>query len=254
VLHACGVSDAGRIRKTNEDGFVADPELNLYAVADGMGGHRAGEVASRLALEAVATFIRRSAHDTDFTWPYGIDDTLSFDGNRLRTAIHLANRRVFRAAESSDDYSGMGTTIVGLLVNGAHTAIGYVGDSRLYLFANGSLQQLTNDDSWAAAILAHDPGLTPDQLARHPMRNVLTNALGARDQVDVHVSERALTPGDVLLLCTDGLHGALDAADLRRILASTGEVEQAARALVTAAMDAGSRDNVTALVMRYEAD
>jgi protein phosphatase len=254
VLHACGVSDAGRIRKTNEDGFISDPELNLYAVADGMGGHRAGEVASRLALEAVTTFIRRSSEDTDFTWPYGIDDTLSFDGNRLRTAIHLANRRVFRAAESSDDYSGMGTTIVGLLMNRARAAIGYVGDSRLYLLAGGSLQQLTNDDSWAAAILAHDPDLTPEQLARHPMRNVLTNALGARDQVEVHVSERTLQPGDVLLLCTDGLHGVLDAGELQRLLEATTDVEQAARTLVDAAMSAGSRDNVTALVMRYEAD
>ena len=254
MVHACGVSDAGRVRKTNEDGFVTDAELNLYAVADGMGGHRAGEVASRLALEAVMTFIRRSSEDTDFTWPYGIDDTLSFDGNRLRTAIHLANRRVFRAAESSDDYSGMGTTIVGLLVSKARAAIGYVGDSRLYLLANGSLQQLTNDDSWAAAILAHDPGLTPEQLARHPMRNVLTNALGARDQVEVHVSERALKAGDVLLLCTDGLHGVLDADRIQGILQSGSSIEQAAQALVDAAMDAGSRDNVTALVMKYEED
>jgi protein phosphatase len=248
------VSDAGRVRKTNEDGFVSDPGLNLYAVADGMGGHRAGEVASRLALEAVTTFIRRSSEDTDFTWPYGIDDKLSFHGNRLRTAIHLANRRVFRAAESSDDYSGMGTTIVGLLVDGARAAIGYVGDSRLYLLANGSLQQLTSDDSWAAAILAHDTALSPEQLARHPMRNVLTNALGARDEVEVHVGERTLKSGDMLLLCTDGLHGVLDAKQLQHILQSAGSVEQAARTLVDAAMNAGSRDNVTALVMRYDAD
>jgi protein phosphatase len=253
VLHACGVSDAGRVRKTNEDGFIADPELRLYVVADGMGGHRAGEVASRLALEAVTTFIRRSSEDTDFTWPYGIDDTLSFDGNRLRTAIHLANRRVFRAAESSDDYSGMGTTIVGLLVNHSRVSIGYVGDSRLYLLADGVLQQLTDDDSWAA-MLAHDPALSPEQLAHHPMRNVLTNALGARDEVEVHLSERTLTSGDVLLLCTDGLHGVLDAGRLQGILEATPDLEQAAQNLVDAAMDAGSRDNVTALVMRYEKD
>jgi protein phosphatase len=249
------VSDAGRVRKTNEDGFISDAALNLYAVADGMGGHRAGEVASRLALEAVTTFIRRSSEDTDFTWPYGIDDKLSFDGNRLRTAIHLANRRVFRAAESSDDYSGMGTTIVGVLANAARVAIGYVGDSRLYLFSNGSLQQqLTNDDSWAAAILAHDPGLSQEQLARHPMRNVLTNALGARDEVEVHVSERTLTSGDLLLLCTDGLHGVLDSHRLHDILQAARGVDDAAQALVDAAKEAGSRDNVTALVMRYQAD
>jgi protein phosphatase len=253
VLHACGVSDAGNVRKTNEDGFVADLELKLFAVADGMGGHRAGEVASRLALEAITTFISRSAKDTEFTWPYGIDDTLSFDGNRLRTAIHLANRRVFRAAETSDDYSGMGTTIASVLVNGSRLAIGYVGDSRLYLFAGGVLQQLTNDDSWAAAILANDPNLSADELARHPLRNVLTSALGARDRVEVHVSERALISGDVLMLCTDGLHGVVGHDRLQEILRNP-DVEGTAQALVTTAIEAGSRDNVTALVLRYEAD
>src|SRR5262245_22158889 len=101
-----------------------------------MGGHNAGEVASRLAVETLTAFIQRSADDTDFSWPYGLDKTLSFDGNRLRTGISLANRRVFRAAESSDDYGGMGTTIVGLLVNGSKIAVGHVGDSRLYLLSN----------------------------------------------------------------------------------------------------------------------
>jgi serine/threonine protein phosphatase PrpC len=254
VIRACGMSDAGRVRKTNEDTFVSDPEVRLFAVADGMGGHSAGEVASRLAIEAITGFIRRSASDTDFSWPYGIDQTLSFDGNRLRTAIHLANRRVFRAAESTDDYSGMGTTIVALLVNGSQLSIGHVGDSRLYLLSDGSLQQLTHDDSWAATILAQDPSLGPTEIAHHPMRNVLTNVLGARDQVDIHLSERPLAPGDVMLLCSDGLHGVLDAAALTELLSGTSDVEAAARGLVDAAMEHGSRDNVTALVVRYEAD
>jgi serine/threonine protein phosphatase PrpC len=254
VLYACGVSDAGRVRKTNEDAFISDAELNLYAVADGMGGHRAGEVASRLALEAIDTFIKRSSEDTDFTWPYGIDDALSLDGNRLRTAIFLANRRVFRAAESRDDYTGMGTTIVGSLVKGARMAIAHVGDSRVYVLAEGRLQQLTVDDSWAAAILANDPTLSPEQLARHPMRNVLTSALGARDQVEVHVTERTLAAGDVMLLCTDGLHGVLDADTIAGILRAHPEVDRAAQALLDAALEAGSRDNVTALVIRHEND
>src|SRR6185295_13034142 len=115
----------------------------LFAVADGMGGHDAGEVASRLAIEALTAFIRRSARDTDFSWPYGLDGNLSYDGNRLRTAIHLANRRIFREAENNDDYSGMGTTIVSLLLNGSRVAIGHVGDSRLYLLRRGKLEQLT---------------------------------------------------------------------------------------------------------------
>lgn len=227
--------------------------MRLFAVADGMGGHDAGEVASRLALEALSGFIRRSAADTDFSWPYGLDGSLTYEGNRLRTAIHLANRRVFRSAETNDDYSGMGTTIVGVLMNGDHAAIGHVGDSRVYLLRRGSIEQVTQDDSWAATILAHTPGASTKDIANHPMRSVLTSALGAREQVDVHLAERDLQPGDLLLLCSDGLHGVLDANAIRGILEQQHDLEMAARALVNAALDHGSRDNVTALVIRYEA-
>jgi protein phosphatase len=247
------VSDAGRVRKTNEDRFVSDVELRLFAVADGMGGHQAGEVASQLAIEALTAFIKLSVSDNDLTWPYGIDPKLTFDGNRLRTGICLANRRVFRAAESSDDYAGMGTTMVGLLINGPDVAIGSVGDSRIYLLSNGALQQLTVDDSWAAKILAQDPSLRPDEISHHPMRNVLTNVLGARETVEVSVTERRLSPGDVLLLCSDGLHGSMQPAAIRHLLV-TEDLASVPRKLVDMALDQGSRDNVTALVIKYEAD
>ncbi len=253
MVRASAVSDVGRVRKTNEDAFLSDVDMQLFAVADGMGGHNAGEVASRLALEALSGFISRSAADTDFSWPYGLDGTLTYEANRLRTAIHLANRRVFRAAETIDDYSGMGTTIVGLLMNGCHIAVGHVGDSRLYLLRRGVLEQLTVDDSWAATVLAHNPRAHAKELANHPMRNVLTNALGAREQVDVHLVERDLEPGDTLVLCSDGLHGVLDDAALKTILDDQPDVTLAARELVNGALDNGSRDNVTALVVRYEA-
>jgi serine/threonine protein phosphatase PrpC len=253
LLRASAVSDIGPVRKTNEDSFVSDNELRLFAVADGMGGHEAGEVASRLAIEALTGFVRRSASDTEFSWPYGLDGTLSYDGNRLRTAIHLANRRIFRAAENNDDYSGMGTTVVGVLATSSHVAIGHVGDSRLYLLRKGTLEQVTQDDSWAATILAHDPRMKPSDLAHHPMRNVLTNVLGAREQVDVHLAERALEQGDVLLLCSDGLHGVLDSALVKQLLQEKTDVEASAHALVDAALEHGARDNVTALVVRFEA-
>jgi PPM family protein phosphatase len=253
LIRASAVSDVGRVRKTNEDAFLSDEQVRLFAVADGMGGHEAGEVASRLAIEALGGFIRRSSANTDFSWPYGLDRQLSFDGNRLRTAIHLANRRIFREAENNDDYSGMGTTIVSVLLNGSRVAIGHVGDSRMYLMRGSAVEQLTHDDSWAATILAHDPRLNPQDIARHPMRNVLTNVLGAREQVDVHLSERDLAPGDVLLLCSDGLHGVLDADMLREILVSQLDPGEAAQSLVDAALNNGSHDNVTALVVRYEA-
>jgi serine/threonine protein phosphatase PrpC len=254
VLRACGVSDAGRVRKTNEDKFVSDLDLGLFVVADGMGGHKAGEVAAQIAIETVTGFVSRSADESDVTWPYGIDEALSFDGNRLRTAIFLANRKVFRAAEKSDDYGGMGTTLVGVLVKGGQASIGSVGDSRLYLVSNGAVKQLTVDDSWAATILAQDPAMTPEAIAQHPMRNVLTNVLGARDAVEVHLIERTLAPGETLVLCTDGVHNVVAPEGLGEILENHADVEQAAQALIDTALDRGSRDNVTALVVRYEAD
>ena len=230
---------------------MSDPEFRLFAVADGMGGHSAGEVASALAIETVQGFIHRSANDTDFSWPYGLDKTLSFDGNRLRTAVHLANRRVFRAAESSDDYGGMGTTIVSMLIGDGRISVAHVGDSRVYLLSNDHLAQLTFDDTWAATILAQDPSLDPAEIARHPMRNVLTNVLGARDHVDVHLTECPLSPGDTLLLCTDGLHGVIDADSLKTLLEKSPDVDATARSLIDAALDGGGRDNITALVVRY---
>jgi PPM family protein phosphatase len=254
VVQACGVSDVGRVRRTNEDSFVSDPDVGLFALADGMGGHDAGEVASRLAIEVVTAFIRRSATDTDLSWPCGIDRALSLDGNRLRTAIHLANRRIFRASEGNDDYSGMGTTIVGVLVNGSHISVGHVGDSRVYLISNGVIEQLTHDDSWAATVLAHDTRLTPTDIANHPMRHVLTSVLGVREQVEIHLSEREIKSGDTLLLSSDGLHGILDGEAITSAMLAAPDVAAAARQLVATAIEHGSRDNVTALVIRYGAE
>jgi protein phosphatase len=219
-----------------------------------MGGHRAGEVASRLAIEAVEEFVRRSAADGNLAWPYGVDPDLSLDGNRLKTAIRLANDRIVQEAEGRDDYAGMGTTICALLVNRSGIVIGSVGDSRVYVLSDGVLRQLTTDDSWIAALQAQDPTVDPAQLAHHPLRNVLTSALGGRDTIDVRIVEQPLVSGDVLLLCSDGLYGALLTDRLTEILLATPDVEAAARALVDAAVRGGSRDNVTAVVVRYEAD
>lgn len=254
MVSAHAASDAGPVRKNNEDSCAVEPELQLFAVADGMGGHSAGEIASRLAIEALVGFMRRShGLAEDVSWPYGIDPVLSFDGNRLRTAINLANRRVHRAAESHDDYTGMGTTMASVVIAGSRLIVGSVGDSRVYLLTDGRLSQLTQDDTWAATILAHQ-GQAPDPatLAHHPMRHVLTNVLGARDQVTMHLSEHDLRAGDRLLLCSDGLHGVVEDDRLRDILADREDLREAAESLVEAALSAGTRDNVTAVVIRYE--
>ena len=252
MCRAFGLSDQGRVRKANEDAFACVEDLQLFVVADGMGGHNAGEVASQLAVEAIVAFVRRSSEGTEFSWPYGIDPQLSFDGNRLRTAINLANRRVFRAAEEHDDYTGMGTTVVSALIAGGKLIVGHVGDSRLYLQTGSSLTQLTKDDSWAATVLADELGGDRSALATHPMRNVLTNVLGAREQTDIHLAEMPLRGNETLLLCTDGLHSAVDDAAIARILTPGGELASSAQALVDAAIGGGSRDNITVLLVQCD--
>ena len=247
MISAYAATDPGPVRTVNEDAFLVDTEQHLYAVADGMGGHNAGEVASSLALEALSGFVRRSSSDTDLSWPYGVLADLSFMANRLRTALHLANRRVFRAAESHDDYTGMGTTVVAALIEGARAVVAHVGDSRIYHWSNGRLSVLTRDDSWAAALIAQ--GMSTEDLARHPMRHVLTNVVGARDQVDVHVRELSLSPGDRLLLCSDGLHEPMTEDRIAPVLGGQADVKTTATRLVGEALERGARDNVTALVI-----
>jgi protein phosphatase len=239
------------VRRNNEDRFLIEPDLRLFAVADGMGGHSAGEVASALAVESLVSFIRRARDDADVSWPYGIEPKLSYQANLLRTAINLANRRVFRAAESHDDYTGMGSTLVALLFGSNAVVVGHIGDSRAYLCRGNRATQLTQDDTWAVAMLAAEPDGDPASLSTHPMKHVLTNVLGSKEHTDCHITEHAVAQGDRLLLCSDGLHGVLSTEDLERVLACVPPeaTEDASRRLVAAALERGTRDNVTALVV-----
>ncbi len=189
---AVGLTDVGRVRKVNEDTFACLDAFRFFVVADGMGGHKAGEVASRLAVETMVGFVSRSADGAEFSWPYGIEPMMSFEANRLRTAIHLANRRVFRASEDLDEYTGMGTTVVSALISDTTLVVGHVGDSRLYLWRDGALSQLTKDDSWAMTILGQETGDPLAPAPAHSLKNVLTNVVGARDQADIHVAEHPI--------------------------------------------------------------
>jgi protein phosphatase len=234
----------------NEDAVFWDPELGLFAVADGMGGHNAGEVASQLAIESITGFLLRSRTGDDFTWPYGINPTLSFGGNRLMTAIKLANRRVVKAGESRDEYTGLGTTIVALLVDDGQLICAGVGDSRIYAFMDGRLEQVTQDDSWVATVLAREPGADQAALQSHPMRHVLTNVLGAREPLEMDVTERPTPARATLLLCSDGLHGALDERAIAERLGADSAPDVIAQGLVDAALERDGSDNITALVVR----
>jgi protein phosphatase len=250
MLEAYGVSHVGLVRKTNEDAYLSDPDLGLFCVADGMGGHNAGEVASRIAVDVIRDFVRRTTSQNEVTWPYGLDVQLSFDGNRLATAVKLANQQVFADAGQRADYSGMGTTVVAVLVRDRIMTYVGVGDSRIYSFRHGRLSQLTHDDSWVATVLDQDGQMSEAALASHPMRHVLTSVVGVREELAVDVVERELPEDDLLLMSSDGLHGMLSDASIADALAAGPTLEDAARRLIDEALDNGGTDNLTALLVR----
>ena len=260
-LRAAGHTEKGSVRSSNEDCFAVDETTQFCVVADGMGGHNAGEVASRLAVTSLLGTIRGYAttlaagHEGDLrsvTWPYGIDPRLSDAGNCLRTAIHLANAQIVEASLSNAEYAGMGTTVVAAFVNRGRLSIAHAGDSRCYLLSAGGLQLLTRDDSWAVA-LASEGTVDPATAQNHPMRSALTNVVGTRSRVEVHMKEVELEGNERFLLSTDGVHSVLDEEWIARLLMRTEDVTEAAVGLVDAALSRGSRDNCTAVVARLTA-
>jgi protein phosphatase len=247
-VSVAGLTHPGHVREINEDAMTWDMEIGFIAVADGMGGHNAGEIASALALDSVRSFLKKSAEADDFTWPFGVNPQLSVAANRLLTAIKIANRQVFRASEERAEYTGMGTTLLAAVVENGSVTFGSVGDSRIYLFDGTHLRQLTRDDSWMA-MLAQESGLDQSALSTHPMRNVLTNVIGAQPEVNVHLDELALG-ASTLLFCTDGLHGAVSDEAMLQIVKGERDLHKAAAELIHAALEDGGRDNVTAVLMR----
>lgn len=252
-LTAYGVTHPGRVRPNNEDALLWEVSAGLFVVADGMGGHQAGEVASKMAVDTVRSFLEASRGDHDLTWPFGFDPALSMNANRLVTAVRLANRKVFQAGEDKADLAGMGTTIVVALIDDGVLTFCGVGDSRIYLLSGRTLHQITHDDSWVATVLARDPEFDRSQLAQHPMRHVLTNVLGAREDTEVEVGERPLAADEQLLLCSDGLYGGLDDAALQILVTSPGTLEELGERLVAAALERGGNDNITAVLVRASA-
>jgi len=251
MLEAYGQTDVGRRRKLNEDNILVDTETHLYSVCDGMGGHNAGEVASKMAIETLQSFIQKSHREKEITWPYGLDVNLSFDGNRLKTALKLANKKVYKAADNREEYTGMGTTAVATLVSGAVLTVGSAGDSRCYQLRDGKLTQITKDDSWVSAAWAEGI-LNADEIERHPLKNVITKAVGAKDSIEIDVTEHPLKTGDVILLCSDGLHGMINDEEIQRLLTSNAaSLQEAAAKLIDAANEAGGKDNVSVVLLRY---
>ncbi len=246
------VSDVGRKRKGNEDSLVANPEQRLFVVADGMGGHAAGEIASKVAVDSINEFVCLTGGDEEITWPFGLDDTISYDGNRLKTAVRFANRKVLEATKEKSEYEGMATTVAAALVDGASANLGHVGDSRIYLFRGGELSQLTSDHSWVNEQLQNGI-ISAEQARTHPLRNVVTRALGGKADLQVDMQTHVLEAGDILLLCSDGLTTMVPDEHIARILsAAGGDLEKGAHELVAEANARGGEDNITVLLLRFE--
>lgn len=240
---AAGLSDVGRCRKTNQDEFFLDGSRGIYAIADGMGGHAAGEVASDLAINALAG----STQEVD-----GEKLTAQDAAELIRTALNEGNRKICDSVRERPEWRGMGTTIVALILAGDTAVVGHVGDSRAYLLREGKLRQLTSDHSWVNEQVKLGL-LTPDQAHRHPMRNIVTRALGNQKSVEVDVIDETVRPGDVFALCSDGLNGMLSDEEIRETLAAHPNVPQdACRALVDRANACGGEDNITVIVMARE--
>jgi protein phosphatase len=249
-----GVTDVGRKREANEDCFAAVIEDSLFVVADGMGGHAAGEVASHLAVTAISDFIASTRRDAEVTWPYDYDITMSEECNRLKTAIRLANQKILDTISHKKELEGMGTTLVGVLIADSRLCVGHVGDSRAYLIRSGEISQLTSDHSWVNEQVKLG-FLSKIDAGRHPFRNVVTRALGSKEDVVVDVAEQELKAGDFLLLCSDGLNTMLDDEKIVRLVVdNTDDVEAAAKALIAGANQNGGEDNVTVILIKVEKD
>jgi PPM family protein phosphatase len=249
---ATGLSDVGLQREHNEDSFIVLSEYDLFIVADGMGGHRAGDVASRLATDTIAEFFKTTASE-DVTWPFHFDTSLSEEENRLLTGIRIANRQIYERSAKSRECRGMGTTVVGALFSPKKNRmyIGHVGDSRCYRIRRGELRQMTRDHSLINDYLMAMPDLTEEQKSELP-KNVITRALGMQDQVMVDLQSDEPQPGDTYLLCSDGLSGMIADDEILDILMSTGDILEGCRRLIARANEHGGEDNVTAVLIKIE--
>jgi protein phosphatase len=232
-------TNTGNVRTNNEDLALWDPALGVLLVADGMGGHNAGEVASRLAVDA----LQQSLSQADASGPAA---------DRLREAMTRANREVFRTSKERPECAGMGTTLTAAILEEDRVTVSSVGDSRLYTLRGHELRQVTRDDSLMGALM-DVAGIDPAELEHHPMRHLLTNVVGRKPELESTADELVMEDGDLLFLSTDGVHGVLSAETIAAILTTDPDLDRTADLLITAALAAESKDNVTVAVARYTA-
>ncbi|MCD6497909.1 MAG: Stp1/IreP family PP2C-type Ser/Thr phosphatase [Deltaproteobacteria bacterium] len=241
-------TDVGMKRGHNEDYFSLMEDEQLFIVADGMGGHASGEVASKMAAEAISEFYQRTK-DEEATWPYKMDRQLNYTENRLVCGVKLANYRIFHAAASEIRFKGMGTTVVTTLIQGDHVYVAHVGDSRVYRLRGDQMEQLTRDHSLLEDYKNAKPDMTEEEERNFPHKNVITRALGMRETVQVDIQSSKIEDGDAFLLCSDGLSGMVPDPKILETVRSAKDLEAAVNALVDEANRAGGVDNITALLL-----
>ncbi len=246
-----GKTDVGKVRALNEDTLHVPTDMPLVVVADGMGGHAAGDVASRLAVDTILTYFDETAEEPVPTWPLRLPQ-LQVERDRMATAIKLANVQIHEAGKKEDGKKGMGTTVDAMYFAQGRYYIGHVGDSRVYRLRGDRLTLLTEDHS-----LLNDyrrmKEMTPEEVRAFPHKNVVVRALGLAESVYVDVYVDQFEEGDLFLLCSDGLSDMVEDAEIRDVLVAEPNLDKAAARLVEAANDAGGKDNITAALARVEA-
>ncbi len=254
AIEATGATDVGMKRRLNEDVFLVDDDLGVYLVADGMGGHAAGEVASRLASEEIIRTLNGRSPSDHETWPEHWNMARSATANLLVDAVLSGHDRVTRAVSRDMNLKGMGTTVVVAVhpERTDHLVICHVGDSRAYRFRNGRIDLLTDDHSWVHEQVA--AGFLTEEAARsHPLKNVVTQALGGSSEPKVDILETELADGDIYLLCSDGLNSMLTDEEIAELLGEGGTLQELTRKLIVAANERGGNDNVSVVMLRSHA-
>jgi protein phosphatase len=241
-------TDPGLKRSHNEDFFSLIEDEQVFLVADGMGGHACGEVASKMAADVIREFFDRS-RDEESTWPYKMDKQLSYLENRMVVAIKAANQRIYEASSHDIKLKGMGTTVVLAQVTGDQFYIAHVGDSRCYRIRGQEVSQLTRDHSLLEDYKDARPDMTDEEEKRFPHKNVITRALGMKETVQVDVRCDDITEGDMFVLCSDGLSGMVNDKLIGEAVKSAGDLEAAVSSLVEEANKAGGTDNITVLAL-----
>lgn len=250
-IDVSGQTHVGMKRNHNEDNLLLLPEERLFVVADGMGGHSFGEVASQIAVDELGEFFRMTSRDLEITWPFKMDKHRNYDENRLATAVKLANMRIFERSSSDAQYKNMGTTIASVyFAKDSEVVVGHVGDSRVYFFRDKVLHQVTEDHSLLNDYLKAKK-LTADEIEAFPHKNIIVRALGMKESVLVDINKVTPQDGDIFLLCSDGLTGMVTDKELEAILQAQPDLHKACSQMIEAANAAGGNDNVTCVLAQY---